>query len=256
MRTVVRTLVLFVIFACSGGSKTPVEKPNTAPLKLPPSVSRIGEVFESTKSEKLNAKQGETKVEQRKQLRLRSKVLAVTAGEATKISVTYEEHAYSLVVDGVERSARPALTGKTFFLEAADGEVVVTKEVGELTEAEKEAVLEDHKSFAKPSPFLKVLSSREWKVDAPVELDAKEFIEVDNEGGTGKIMFKLLSYDAQRATFALKSSVKKDELTIDSEGKMEADRKDPAYGLAEMNSKITGTTTGSQEIKIVTRRAR
>lgn len=254
MRTVVRTLVIFFVVACSGGSKTPVEKPNTAPLKVPRSISRIGEVFESEKTEKLTAKQGDTKVDQRKQLRLRSKVLSVSDGEPTKISVTYEEHAYSLVVDGVEKSARPALTGKTFFLELADGEVVVTKEIGELTEAEKAAVLEDHKSFGKPSPFLKVLAAREWKVDAPVELDAKEFIEVDNEGGTGKMTFTLLGYDAKVARFTLKSSVKKDELTIDSEGSMEADLKDPAYGVAQMSSKISGTTTGSQEIKIITKR--
>lgn len=249
-----RSLLLLLAVVACGSSTKPTEKPNLAPLKLPKSVSRIGEVFESEKTETLSAKQGETKVEQRKQLRLRSKVLAVTEGEVSKLSVTYEEHAYSLVVDGVERSARPALTGKTFFLEATGGEVQITKEIGELTEAEKAAVLEDHKSFGKPSPFLKVLAEHEWKVDAPVELDAKEFIEVDNEGGAGKITFKLLEYDGKMARFALKSSVKKDELTIESEGSMEADLKDPAYGVARMNSKITGATTGSQEIKIVTKR--
>ena len=250
-----RALALVILVAC-GSSTKPVDKPNTDPLKLPASVSTIGQIYESEKSETLSAKQGETKLEQRKQLRLRSKVLAVAKGEPTKISVTYEEHAYSLVIDGVEKSARPALTGKTFFLEVADGETRVTKEVGELTDAERDAVLDDHKSFGKPSPFLKILASREWKVGTPVELDAKEFIEVDNEGGAGKITFTLTDYDATRARFALQSKVVKDKLTIVSKGGMEPDLKDPELGYAHMSSQITGPTTGRQEIKITTRRAR
>ena len=249
-----RALVLVLAVVACGGSASKVATPNTAPLKLPRSVSRIGEVVLSHKSEELDAKQGETKLAQRKQLRLRTKVLAVADGEATKISVTYDEHAYSLVVDGVERSARPALTGKTFVLERADGATVVTKEVGELTDAEREAVLEDHKSFGKPSPFLAVLAKHEWKVGAPIEVDAKDFIEVDNEGGAGKMTFNLASYDDQLAKFELQSSVKKDGLTIDSTGGMEADLRDPAYGVAFMSSKIAGPTTGSQRIRIVTSR--
>ncbi|MEJ7598892.1 MAG: hypothetical protein WKG01_13370 [Kofleriaceae bacterium] len=252
MRAVV---VMFALVACGGSSK-PVAKPNTAPLKLPRSVSRVGEVLLIHKSEELDAKQGETKLAQRKQLRLRTKVLGVADGEPTKISVTYDEHAYSLVIDGVERSARPALTGKTFVLEHADGATVVTKEVGELTDAERDAVLEDHKSFGKPSPFLEAIAKREWKVGAAVELDAKAFIEVDNEGGTGKMLFTLVSYDDQIAKFELQSSVKKDELTIDSKGGMDTDLRDPAYGVAQMTSKITGPTMGTQRLKIVTSRAR
>lgn len=110
------------------------------------------------------------------------KLLAVLGSTATKLEVTYHKLAKVEVQNGKTRNVPSPLVGKTYVVEAKDGNTVVSARAGKpVPAAEQALVAEDYRSLGKPNFMLDGLPSGPIQIGARVpsmeEAMKKSFIQ-------------------------------------------------------------------------------
>jgi hypothetical protein len=101
------------------------------------------------------------------------RILAADRGRVTRVAVTYRRHGTTSRMSGADRvDERSPLAGRSFIVEAGDGELAVTAGDGrELAAHDADLVRDDHRWVGKPDAIAALLRRITLRVGAAVTVD-------------------------------------------------------------------------------------